>query len=78
MVLGYQGSYDRVTTFVRKWRQDQHETSKTIGRGAFVLQTFAPGEAFQFDWSEDWAVSVAREQSYKLLSSSWRTAEHFY
>jgi transposase len=28
----------------------------TTGRGAFVPLTFAPGEAFQFDWSEDWAV----------------------
>ena len=23
-------------------------------RGAFVPLVFAPGEAFQFDWSEDW------------------------
>ena len=26
------------------------------GRGTFVPLVFAPGEAFQFDWSEDWAV----------------------
>jgi hypothetical protein len=29
----------------------QHEAARTTGRGAF-----APGEAFQFDRSEDWAV----------------------
>src|SRR3546814_5725786 len=26
------------------------------GRGTFVPLSFAPGEAFQFDWSEDWAI----------------------
>lgn len=29
---------------------------QTSGRGTFVPLVFAPGEAFQFDWSEDWAV----------------------
>ena len=32
-----------------------------MGRGAFIPLTFAPGEAFQFDWSEDWAV-IANER----------------
>ena len=54
--LGYEGSYDRVTAFARHWRQRQHEAAQTTGRGTFVPLTFAPGEAFQFDWSEDWAV----------------------
>src|SRR3546814_7646478 len=26
------------------------------GRGTFVPLSFAPGEAFQVDWSEDWAI----------------------
>jgi hypothetical protein len=26
------------------------------GRGTYVPLVFQPGEAFQFDWSEDWAV----------------------
>src|SRR3546814_1044378 len=26
------------------------------GRGTFVPLSFAPGEAFQFDWCEDWAI----------------------
>lgn len=54
--LGYPGSYDRVVAFARQWRQRQIEIAKTTGRGTFVPLTFAPGEAFQFDWSEDWAV----------------------
>ncbi len=54
--LGFTGSYDRVAAFARRWRQEQHEQAKTTGRGTFVPLRFAPGEAFQFDWSEDWAV----------------------
>lgn len=54
--LGYTGSYDRVTAFARKWRQAQQELARTAGRGTFVPLVFAAGEAFQFDWSEDWAI----------------------
>jgi transposase len=53
--LGYTGSYDRVAAFARDWRQAQQEAKRTAGK-AFVPLRFAPGEAFQFDWSEDWAV----------------------
>ena len=54
MVLGYTGSYDRVAAFSRQWRQEQQEAARTAGKQAYVPQQFAPGEAFQFDWSEDW------------------------
>ena len=53
--LGYRGSYDRVAAFGRAWRRRQQETAK-VSRGTFVPLIFAPGEAFQFDWSEDWAM----------------------
>ncbi len=52
--LGYDGSYDRVAAFARAWRRQRRELSKA-SRGTFVPLVFAPGEAFQFDWSEDWA-----------------------
>lgn len=54
--LGYLGSYDRVVAYAKQWRQQQQLLAGTVGRGAFIPLTFAPGEAFQFDWSEDWAV----------------------
>ena len=54
--LGYAGSYGRVCAFSRRWRQEQQELARTAGRGAFVPLRFSPGEAFQFDWSEDFAV----------------------
>lgn len=55
-VLGFTGSYDRVAAFARRWRQEQQELGKTASRGTFVPLRFSLGEAFQFDWSEDWAV----------------------
>ena len=53
--LGYDGSYERVAAFARAWRADRHRAEQTTGRGTFVPLVFQPGEAFQFDWSEDWA-----------------------
>jgi transposase len=60
--LGFTGSYDRVAAFARRWRQEQQEQARTSGRGTFVPLRFAEGEAFQFDWSEDWAV-IAGERT---------------
>ena len=54
--LGYVGSYGRVAAFVRAWKAERQWDAQTSGRGTFVPLVFAPGEAFQFDWSEDWAV----------------------
>ena len=54
--LGFEGSYDRVAAFARRWRQEQQEQARTSGRGTFIPLRFAAGEAFQFDWSEDWAI----------------------
>jgi len=55
-VLGYDGSYRRVAAFVRAWRDDWLRQQQTSGRGVFVPLAFGPGEAFQFDWSEEHAV----------------------
>jgi transposase len=54
--LGYDGSYGRVAAFARDWKEARREEQQTCGRGAYVPLTFGPGEAFQFDWSEDWAI----------------------
>ena len=58
--LGYTGSYDRVAAFSRAWCRRRQEAAK-VSRGTFVPLLFAAGEAFQFDWSEDWAV-IGRER----------------
>src|SRR3546814_17390997 len=54
--LGYEGSYNRVAAFARDWREDYRRQQQISGRGTFVPLSFAPGEAFQFVWSEDWAI----------------------
>ena len=56
VALGFTGSYARVAAFARNWRADRQREQQTTGRGTFVPLTFRPGEAFQFDWSEDFAV----------------------
>jgi transposase len=50
--LGYSGSYDRVASFARKWREEQKLISS---KQMYMPLEFAPGEAFQFDWGENWA-----------------------
>ena len=55
VVLGFDGSYGRVAAFARDWRADRQRDQQTTGRGTFVPLLFRPGEAFQFDWSEDLA-----------------------
>ncbi|MET0014360.1 MAG: IS21 family transposase [Sedimenticola sp.] len=54
--LGYTGSHDRVSAFARNWRAEQQEAKKTASKNTFVPLAFAPGEAFQFDWGEDYVV----------------------
>ena len=47
---GYTGGYTIVCDFIRNWR---NQGSKGT---AYVPLKFAFGEAFQFDWSEEWLV----------------------
>jgi len=56
VALGFTGSYARVAAFARRWRSDRQREQQTTGRGTFVPLHFDPGDAFQFDWSEDFAV----------------------
>ena len=50
---GYSGGYSRLTDFIRDWRARRGGVA--IGK-AYVPLTFAFGEAFQFDWSEEGVV----------------------
>jgi len=64
--LGYRGSYDRVAAFARRWHQQQREHEQHVDRGTFVPLRFAPGEAFQFDWSEDSAVIAGQRCKFMV------------
>jgi len=44
---GYDGSYDAVRRYARRWAKDRGQTTAA----AYVPLSFAPGEAYQFDWS---------------------------
>lgn len=50
---GYPGGYGRVSAFIRRWREEGGAAPR---RQAFVPMRFAPGEAFQFDWSCEYGV----------------------
>jgi transposase len=66
VVLGYDGSYGRVAAFVRAWKIERQHDAQTSGRGTFVPLVFAPGEAFQFDWSEDWAILDGKQTKLQV------------
>ncbi len=46
---GYEGSYDAVRRYARRWTEARGQTTAT----AYVPLSFAPGEAYQFDWSHE-------------------------
>jgi transposase len=48
---GYEGSYDAVRRYARRWSK-RHGQSTV----AYVPLSFAPGEAYQFDWSHEFVV----------------------
>ena len=76
--LGYCGSYDRVCVFVRHWRAQQHAKQQTAQRGTFIPLRFAPGEAFQFDWSEDFAVIAGERVKLQIAHFKLCYSRAFY
>ena len=46
---GCEGGYDAVRRYARGWRREHAAVTAT----AFVPLVFAPGEAYQFDWSHE-------------------------
>ncbi|MBC8344495.1 MAG: IS21 family transposase [Bacteroidetes bacterium] len=46
---GFKGSYSTVNRFTTDWRRNNHAEGKKV----FIPLEFAPGEAFQFDWSTE-------------------------
>ena len=66
VALGFDGAYGPVAAFVRAWKADRQREQQTSGRGPFVPLVFAPGEAFQFDWSEDWAFLAGKQTKLQV------------
>ncbi len=47
--LGYDGSHDAVRRYAKAWRKERGAATAE----AYVPLSFAPGEAYQFDWSHE-------------------------
>jgi transposase len=47
--LGYAGGYDAVRRYARRWSRARGASTAS----AYVPLSFAPREAYQFDWSHD-------------------------
>ena len=47
--LGYEGGYDAVRRYARAWSKERASETASV----YVPLTFAPGEAYQFDWSHE-------------------------
>lgn len=60
--LGYGGGYDTVRRYARGWQRSQSEVSTA----AFVPLSFAPGEAYQFDWSHEVVVMAGATMTVKV------------
>jgi transposase len=48
---GYAGGYDSVRRYAKAWRLERASGANTV----FIPLAFAPGEAYQFDWSHETA-----------------------
>ena len=46
---GYDGGYDAVRRYARRWAKERGQSTAA----AYVPLSFAPGEAYQFDWSHE-------------------------
>lgn len=59
---GYDGGYDSIQRYVKKWRVKQGKVSKS----AFIPLSFNPGDAYQFDWSHESVVLGGVAQVVKV------------
>ena len=68
--LGYEGGYDAVRRFAKGWSQSRGAATAE----AYVPLCYAPGEAYQFDWSHEVIVisGVMRESQEPQPSGSNR------
>jgi transposase len=46
---GYDGGYDAVRRYARRWAKERGQVTAAV----YVPLSFAPGEAYQFDWSHE-------------------------
>lgn len=59
---GYSGAYDSVQRYVKKWREEKGSAPDQC----YIPLRFAPGEAYQFDWSYEKALIGGIPQTIKV------------
>jgi transposase len=50
---GYTGGYDAVRRYAAQWKRNNTQAAAGESVAAFIPLWFAPGEAYQFDWSHE-------------------------
>jgi len=59
---GYDGGYDAVRRYAKRWSTSRGMSTTT----AYVPLTFAPGEAYQFDWSHEIVILGGQTATVKV------------
>lgn len=60
--LGYEGGYDTVRRYARTWAKERG----SVTAQAYVPLYYAPGEAYQFDWSHEIVVLAGVTTTVKV------------
>jgi len=71
---GYSGSYDNIQRFAKKW----HEKKGKGSNSSYVPLKFAPGDAYQFDWSHDMVVLNGVAQTVKVAHFRLSHSRQFF
>ena len=61
---GFAGGYDSVRRYAQRWFKDRAATAQ----GVFIPLAFAPGEAYQFDWSHETALLIPNPGDQNLCA----------
>ncbi|MEN5300365.1 transposase, partial [Brucella sp. TWI559] len=71
--LGYAGGYDTVRRYARSWTKERG----AVTAEAYVPLYYAPGEAYQFDWSHEIVVLDSLPRAQWLLGDRGYDADWF-
>ncbi|MDD5579054.1 MAG: hypothetical protein PHY16_07215 [Methylobacter sp.] len=71
---GYAGGYSILTDYVRHWRNG---LIPGAGRSAFVPLKFQLGEAFHFDWSDEWFMIKGSHRKLQAAHTKLRASRAF-
>jgi transposase len=72
--LGYRGGYDAVRRYATAW----HRERSVATAAAYVPLSFAPGEAYQFDWSHEIVVIAGATTTVKVAHMRLCHSRMFY